>query len=271
MGEFDGKVALVTGSDQGIGRATAIELAMRGARVVITCRPKRDSEKRAHDVCDSILEKTGRLPLFRAADLVDEGEVNNLFYGVQHNYGKLDILVNSAAMAKWRSMETIDLEDLDYSYKVNVRAPLQLTKLFYPSMKNGGRIVNVSSCGTHVVFPSSVDYTAVKSALEGMTKAQALDLKRLNIMVNAICPGLTDTRSLRIILRRPGMAQWIEWLKANFRRDVIMSPEEVAHQIVELCSFNSYETGKIKLFDKGLVEFLQTHPEAMEKFYTLTG
>ncbi len=182
-GKLDGKVAVVTGSGRGFGRAIALSYALEGATVVSVARSK-------HELLDaerSILEVGGEV-LTVVADLSNLLGIKKLYNETMHFYEGIDILVNNASTSSWQRIEDITIENWDKTIAVNLRTPFILTKLFYPSIKKrgGGSIINISSRSAEIGFLAELAYCPSKFGLEGLTQCLALELKLHNIAVNSL-------------------------------------------------------------------------------------
>lgn len=186
--DFEGRVALVTGASRGLGRATAMRLLERGARVAINVR----DQARADEVADALgPDATGV-----GGDLVETGVPEALVTRTLEHFGRLDIVVNNAAFADGTRFEQLTAEQWRLALEVNVTAPFLITQAAVPIMKaqSYGRIVNVSStAGRMVSTLGGAHYTTSKTALLGLTRASAKELGKYGITVNAVCPGMIDT------------------------------------------------------------------------------
>jgi NAD(P)-dependent dehydrogenase (short-subunit alcohol dehydrogenase family) len=182
-GKLDGKIAVVTGSGRGFGRAIALSYALEGATIISVARSK-------HELLDaerSILKVGGEV-LTVVADLSNNLGINKLYNETMHFYEGIDILVNNAATSSWQRIENMTIDNWDKTIAVNLRAPFILTKLFYPSMKKrgGGSIINISSRSAEIGFLAELAYCPSKFGIEGLTQCLALELKLHNIAVNSL-------------------------------------------------------------------------------------
>jgi len=187
--KLHGKVVLVTGASRGIGAAIAKRLAADGAKVVVNyCK----SPEAANGVVDSI-RKAGGEAVAVKADISHPGEVVPLFETLKKTYGKLDILVNNAAIMERRPIEEVDAAHVDRHYQTNVRGLLLCTVEALKLLPKGGKIINVSSVITRLAIPGSSVYTSTKGAIDMITQVLAAELGPRGITVNAVSPGATDT------------------------------------------------------------------------------
>jgi 3-oxoacyl-[acyl-carrier protein] reductase len=191
--DLKGRVAIVTGAGQGIGRTFAKAFARTGAIAVIA---ERDSA-RADAVADEIA-KTGGRALVWQTDVGDVQSVARLAEAVLSELGRIDILVNNAAIfstLEMRPFEEIPLEEWDAVLRVNVTGPMLCARAVLPSMRKQkwGRIVNIASGAVTLGRPNYLHYITSKAALVGMTRSMARELGAQGITVNAILPGATFT------------------------------------------------------------------------------
>jgi NAD(P)-dependent dehydrogenase (short-subunit alcohol dehydrogenase family) len=191
MSDLTGKTALVTGASRGIGRSVAERLAAEGALVAVHYG---SNEKAAKDTVEAIRQAGGEAFALRA-ELGVEGDVDTLFGGLEAGLtGRpLDILVNNAALIDYTA--TIDKatpETYERLFAVNVRAPLFITQRALPLMRDGGRIINVSSGVTWFATPEIV-YGMSKGALNVFTRSLAHSQGVRGITVNTVSPGITET------------------------------------------------------------------------------
>lgn len=188
--ELAGKRALVTGGSRGIGAAIARALAGLGADVAITY--ERSAERAAQVVRE--IEALGRRGLAIAADGADAAAVRRAVEETVEALGGLDILVNSAGIARGGPLETMSLEDIDALLQVNIRAVVLSSRAAIPHLGEGGRIVTIgSNLAERVALPGLTVYSMSKSALIAFTKGLARDLGPRGITVNIVHPGSTET------------------------------------------------------------------------------
>jgi NAD(P)-dependent dehydrogenase (short-subunit alcohol dehydrogenase family) len=240
-------VAIVTGSDSGIGRATAIALAEAGYDVGITWHT---DDEGARETAAAV-EAAGRRAAVRRLDLGDPPSTPAVLDALADELGGLDVLVNNAGGGEAGPVLEATLDDFERTLRVNVLGTFACAQHAARRMvRDGvaGRIVNVTSIHEHLPLPEAVDYVAAKHALGGVTKSMALELGRHGITVNAIAPGqiataMTDNEGVdphtidrpNIPLGRPG------------------DPREVAAMIVALVGPDSgYTTGASLIVDGGL-------------------
>jgi NAD(P)-dependent dehydrogenase (short-subunit alcohol dehydrogenase family) len=189
-----GKVAVVTGGTEGIGRGIADVLGLAGARVVVTSRREQAVADAAKSLGDSGIDALGV-----AADVRDEASVAALVSQVRDNFGGIDVLVNSAGGSFGDSFErgpVLDLrpEDLVESYRLNVVGTFIVTKAVAPSMRErgGGSVVNITSMAAYSAARGMAAYGATKAAANSLTRSMARELAP-DIRVNAVAPGHIDT------------------------------------------------------------------------------
>jgi 3-oxoacyl-[acyl-carrier protein] reductase len=186
---LNGKVALVTGSSRGIGAAIAQRLAADGAKVVVNYAT---SEKEAKEVVADVTKAGGTATAVQA-DVSKPAEIEGLFAEVKKQYGRLDILVNNAAIMKRGMLEEVTAEDIDRHLDLNVRGYLLCAKHAAAMMGRGGCIVNVGSAISRMAYPGAVVYTATKGAIDVMTRVLAMELGPKGIRANVVAPGSTVT------------------------------------------------------------------------------
>jgi NAD(P)-dependent dehydrogenase (short-subunit alcohol dehydrogenase family) len=185
-GRLQGKVALVTGGDSGIGRAVAIAFAKEGADVAIAFLEECDD---AHETQRAI-EATGSRGLLVKADLSDEGACREVVNSVVSKLGALDVLVNNIAeQHPQEGIENITAEQLERTFRTNVFSMFHCVRAALPHLPSGGRIINTTSVTAYRGSPHLIDYAATKGAVVGFTRSLALALVDRGIRVNAVAPG----------------------------------------------------------------------------------
>jgi NAD(P)-dependent dehydrogenase (short-subunit alcohol dehydrogenase family) len=186
--DFTGRVAIVTGAARGLGRAAAFRLHELGASVVVNVRDR----VRAEEVANGL----GTRAIAAPGDVTEDGVPEAIARQTLDRFGRIDILVNNAAMARSTRFDNLTAGEWRQTLEVNMTAPFLLTKAVLPQMKaqQYGRIVNISSsAGRQVSTLGGAHYTASKAGLLGYTRAAAKELGKFGITVNAICPGMIDT------------------------------------------------------------------------------
>jgi 3-oxoacyl-[acyl-carrier protein] reductase len=190
--DFAGRVALITGASRGLGKAAAARLLERGASVAINVRDRARAEATARELGGSSIAVHG--------DLEEDGVAESLVQRTLDEFGRLDILVNNAALPFTTRFEQITPDEWRRAVEVNLTAPFLLSRAVVPAMKaqHYGRIVNVSStAGRMVSTLGGAHYTTTKTGLLGLTRASAKELGVYGITVNAVCPGMIDTELTR--------------------------------------------------------------------------
>ena len=211
MSKLSGKVALVTGASRGIGRAIAMTLAREGAFVLVHGR---HPSAEASDVVREI-ESIGGAAAAVFADLEgDDGPTTLLQQSaalLMQRCGDtgLDILVNNAGVIRREPIESVTHAEFDRTIAVNLRAPFFLIQQSLSRLRDGGRIINISSMGARAAFPSMAAYAPAKAGIEALTRLLAVQLGPRGITVNAVSPGLTDTAMNRVKLGTPAADQVI--------------------------------------------------------------
>lgn len=187
--KLQGKVAIVTGSTSGMGKATALLFAREGAKVVITGR----NEKRAKEVVDQI-KSEGNEAIYVLVDTSKVEDVKLLVDKTVEKYGTIDILYNNAGALSMSSLQDVSIKEWNDVFNVNVTSALYVTQLVAPIMKAKGKgvIINTSSVAGFAAHHGFAAYISSKHAMNGLTKSMAWELGP-EIRVNAIAPGLIHT------------------------------------------------------------------------------
>ncbi|MDH4187013.1 MAG: SDR family oxidoreductase [Nitrospira sp.] len=201
MASFSGKVAIVTGASSGIGRAIAERLAEDGAIVVVGFGSSSD---KAQQVVTGIQAKGGKAVAVQA-DLRLVPEARRLVADTVKQFGRLDILINNAGIYIPKSLMDTTEEDFDQIMALNAKGPYFAMQEAAKLMKDGGRIVNISTDATHMNFPDATAHLGSKAALEQYTKGLAQELASRTITVNTVSPGFTDTGRVTEPLRQLGV------------------------------------------------------------------
>jgi 3-oxoacyl-[acyl-carrier protein] reductase len=243
---FDDKVAVVTGSSRGLGRAIALRLAEGGADVIVNYEK---SEEGANKVVESITAQ-GRRATAVQADVALEGDVARLYESAVDEFGKVDILVNNAGIHQHLKAWELPLPDWQRVIGVNLTGAFLCSKAFLDQMKErrAGKIVNVSSVIGYIGTDHEVHYAASKSGLVGLTKSLALELAPYNINVNAVAPGYIKTDMTKF-----ESAEQEREVSATIPLGELGEPEDIANAVAFLCSSEaSYITGEVIHVNGGL-------------------
>ncbi len=239
---IEGKAALVTGGSRGLGAATALALADEGADVAISYVA---SAEKAELLVEKLKAKGVRALAIRS-DQADTAAAKPLVEQVVAHFGKLDILINNAAIAvQGKTVDDPDLDtvNLDRQWQINVMGAVATTRAAAPVLSDGGRIIFIGSLlGTHVPFGGVADYAGSKAAIVGYAKGVARDLGGRNITVNVIQPGVMPTDMAAAVLG-DGVPDALMNLHVIRR---IATLEEVSALVCHLAGPNgSYMTGSV--------------------------
>lgn len=193
MAALAGKVAIITGSSRGIGRAIALKLASNGASVVVNYA---GNATKAEEVVAEI-DKLGGQAIALQADVSKVADIQSLFEQTIKRFGKVDILVNNAGIAFYKPITETTEADFDKIYAINVKGTYFACQQAALHMSQGGRIINFSSSTTAMMLPTYSAYVATKGAVEQITRVLAKELGAKEIAVNVVSPGPTDTELFR--------------------------------------------------------------------------
>lgn len=204
MKRLEGRVAIVTGSSRGIGRAIARALGQEGANIVLAARTKPDLETVAKE-----MHAFGAQVIALKVDLTNDDQVWTLVDETVKKFGRIDILVNNAGVGVLKPFIEMGTAEFDEMWKLNVRAPFVLTKLVLPHMikQSGGDVVNIASLAGKNSFVNGTGYAATKWALRGWASSLMLEVRQHNIRVVTIFPGSVDTTFSTTGKRGPTITQ----------------------------------------------------------------
>jgi dihydroanticapsin dehydrogenase len=254
MNRVYGKVAVITGSGAGIGRATAELFAEEGAAVIVA---ERDPASGAETV-QRITDRGGEALLIQT-DVADEPSVSRMVAEAVAAYETIDILVNNAAVFVLRGIDATP-EEWRQSLDVNVMGPALVAKHVVPVMRQagGGAIVNLASISSFIAQPEFVTYNATKAAIASMTRCMALDLAPANIRVNAVAPGTVWTQIVERRARELGLDRAAADTHPDFGASHMIhrcaDPREIAYPILFLASDEaSFITATVLMVDGGYV------------------
>lgn len=237
---FADKKCLITGAASGIGRATALAAARKGAVLLLT---DLDAE-RLEDVAGEVRATGGEVALAATADVSDYEGITALAARVHDSYGSVDVVMNVAGISTWGAVEGLTHEDWQAQIDVNLMGPIHVIELFIPPMiktGRGGHLVNVSSAAGLFGLPWHAAYSAAKFGLRGISEVLRFDLERHGIGVTLVCPGavstpLVDTvKIIGVDREHPSVRK----MQEQFQRRAV-SPERVAEQIVDAVERNRY-------------------------------
>ena len=231
---FLNKIALVTGSGRGIGRAIALHFAENGADVVINFfRNREPAEQTAREV-----EKLGRRVLLVRADVGDMDDLNRMFDELEKEFGGLDIFIHNAASGYNRPAMEQKPKGWDWTMNINARALLFSAQRAAVLMekRGGGKIVSISSAGATRVLPDYVVVGASKAALESLTRYLGVELISKGINVNAVSPGVVETDALNHFASMGNQDNILQKFIEQVPAGRLISPEEVAEVVAFLCT-----------------------------------
>jgi glucose 1-dehydrogenase len=247
---LQGKVALVTGSGQGIGRAVAVRLAQEGADVIVEDRLDSDS---AHQTLKQV-EAEGRRGQVIAGDIGCAADDQRVIADGVAAFGRIDILVNNAGVERRADFWDVTEADYDLVLDVNLKGAFFVTQAFVRHLRDTrrpGRIINISSVHEELPFPHFASYCASKGGMKMMMRTLAIELAPLGITVNNVAPGAVETPINAKLLNSPEL---LTALLANIPLQRLGKPADVAGAVAYLASDDaSYVTGTTLVVDGGLL------------------
>jgi 3-oxoacyl-(acyl-carrier-protein) reductase len=242
--ELLGKIAIVTGSGRGLGAATALGLAQKGANIAVNDLNSENAQSIATQI-----EKLGRKVLISTHDVSDYAQAGAFVAEVKSKLGSIDILVNNAGITRDAMLHKLTEQNWDEVIRVNLKGPFNMGQACAKLMieQKSGRIINISSVSSQGNIGQS-NYSASKAGVLGLTQTWALELSRYGITVNAVAPGFMDT---------PMTQQMPEEIREKFIQRIPLKrmgkPEDIANLVVFLSGpESSYITGQTIFVDGGL-------------------
>lgn len=245
--DLSGKIALVTGSSRGIGRSIAVELSKQGVIVAINYK---DDKAGAEETLREVKENGGNGAIFRC-DISVNDEVKNMIQDIVNKFGKLDILVNNSGISKIGLFIDMTEKDYDDIMNVNFKGVYNCTSYAVKDMikRKSGAVINISSIWGNVGASCEVLYSSTKGAINSFTKALGKELAPSGIRVNAISPGVIDTK-----MNKAFSDEEREELKNEIPMMRFGKTEEIAKTAVFLSSSEaSYITSQVLTVDGGML------------------
>ncbi|MBW3590110.1 MAG: SDR family oxidoreductase [Actinobacteria bacterium] len=251
MGKLDDRVALITGSDSGIGHASAIQFAKEGADIVVNYLHDEDGANRTK----AKVEAEGRRAIVVQADHGYEDQVEKLFGAAFEAFGKVDILMNNASVdASGIHVADLEIDKYERTLRSNLIGPVLCCKHFVRHRKEkggGGKVINVTSIHEDIPNPGGADYDTAKSALRMLTRTLALEVAEDGINVNNLAPGMVLTPFNQKAIDDP---DFLEKQVQSIPMKRAAQPEEIAKLALFLASSDSdYVTGSTYVMDGGLM------------------
>ena len=248
MGKLEGKIALITGGNSGIGLATAKQFVDEGAYVFITGR--RDQALAA------AVKEIGRNVTGVHGDVSNLGDLDRLFAQIEREKGKLNIVFANAGVAKYASFGAITEEFYDSIFNINVKGLLFTVQKALPLLPDGASVILNASIVAGKGFSSTSVYSATKAAVRSFARTWATDLKDRRIRVNAVSPGSTDTPGLSELFASAETGQQrLKSISNSVPLGRLGTPNEVAKAVVFLASdYSSYITGTELFVDGGFAQ-----------------
>lgn len=246
-GKLQGKVAIITGGDSGIGRSVAVLFAREGADVAILYLDQHQDA----DETRRVVEENGRQCLTFSGDVADEAVCKKVIEETLSTFGKLDILVNNAAeQHPQERFEDVSQQQWEKTFRTNVFGMFQMTQAVLPHLEKGASIINTTSVTAYKGNPMLIDYSSTKGAIVGFTRALAMHLAERGIRVNGVAPGPIWTPLIPSTFDADKVAEFGS--NVPFKRPG--QPDEVAPAYVYLASSDSsYVSGQVIHVNGGTV------------------
>jgi enoyl-[acyl-carrier protein] reductase III len=256
---FEGKIALITGGSRGIGRAVALSLAARGATPIINYRHNYDAALATSEE----IEHLGATTLAIRADLERVEEIELMFGQVRERFGRLDFFVSNASASAFRPIMELRPHHLERTFNLNVRAFVIGAQRAAELMRNGGRIVVMSSYGSQRTFPTYANLGSAKAAIEAWARYMAVELASRGINVNAVNGGIIDSDSSAYFYGT-GRVPPLETVVRKIPKQRLGTVQEVADCVLFLLApASEYVTGSTLVVDGGLSAVAPPFPSDM--------
>jgi len=242
---LEGKLALVTGSGRGIGRAIALELASQGSDIIVNFFRRREAaEQTAKEI-----EATGVQAEVIKANVGDPAKIDEMFDTISSKFGHLDIFISNAASGVGRSIMDLDVKAWNWTMDINVRAFLLSAQRAAKLMEGrSGKIVSISSLGSFLVWPTYAAVGVSKAALEALTRYLAIELAPKGICVNAVAASAVETEALKFYIKEGFMTDTRQATPVGR----MVAPEDVANVVAFLCSEEAFMIrGQVIIVDGG--------------------
>jgi glucose 1-dehydrogenase len=239
---FKGKVCMVTGGASGIGKAICHRLAAEGGRVVVI-----DMQESGQQTADEIGAQKGEV-IFIRTDVSQSQEVQSAVHQAVAAWGKIDVLVNNAAIMTFKPILELSEEEWDKVMAVNMKSVFMLCKYSLPYI-NGGAIVNISSVHYHETTPNVIPYATSKGAMEAFTRGMSIEYPSDQVRINCVAPGAVDTPML---WSNPNIKSGLEKVEGKIGR-----PEDIAAAVCFIASDEAaYINGSSLHVDGGRLNIL---------------
>ncbi|WP_226666085.1 SDR family oxidoreductase [Metabacillus litoralis] len=256
---LSGKNALIIASSQGLGKAIAKKLAEQGVNVMISSR----EENKLEVVKNEILEQSKGKIKYKACDIKNNKDIQELVATTIHEFGSIDLLVNNAGGPPAGTFEDMTDEDWQHSFELNLLSYIRMIREVLPHMKNNGsgKIVNIASSSVKEPIPGLILSNTFRTGIVGLTKTLATELASYQILINTVAPGRISTDRVAFLdetaAKKHGLT--IEEMQRKVKSTIPLGrygePEEFANYVSFLLSdLNTYMTGQTFLIDGGMVK-----------------
>jgi glucose 1-dehydrogenase len=241
---FKDRVCLVTGAGSGIGKATAQRFAAEGGQVVVVDVNEQHGNQTVHEIGES-----GGHAIFAKANVADSAEVQAAIQAAVNQWGRLDVVVNDAAIMTFKQIVDLPEEQWDLVLSVNLRSVFLFCKYATPHMQPGGAFVNVSSVHAHETTKNVVPYASSKGGMEAFTRGFSEEIAPRKLRINCVAPGAVDTPML---WNNPNVKSGVEKIQG-----AVGTPEDIAAAICFLASHDArFITGTTLAVDGGRLDIL---------------